>query len=95
MNRKYFVLFSFFLLWFDLQSQVISAFQNDTSLFFKILRSDTSGHKSISNGKSLIISFNNKYSKNSKEVGVAYFCSGLSYRKANQIDSAIIQFQKA
>ena len=95
MNCKYFVLFSFVLLWFDLQSQVISAFQNDTSLFFKILRSDTSGHKSISNGKSLIISFNNKYSKNSKEVGVAYFCSGLSYRKANQIDSAIIQFQKA
>ena len=50
MNCKYFVLFSFVLLWFDLQSQVVSTFENDTISFFQIYKSDTSGAKTIENG---------------------------------------------
>jgi tetratricopeptide (TPR) repeat protein len=95
MSRNLLLLICFFFLLIDLHSQSTLAFEADTSLFFKILKNDSEGQKSIANGKSLIASFTNTYGKNSKEVGVAYFCSGLSYKKANQIDSAIIQFQKS
>ena len=95
MNRNYFVLFSFVLLWFHIQSQVVSTFENDTISFFQMYKSDKSGAKSIENGKALIKTFTDQYGKNAKETGVAYFCSGLSYKKAKQIDTAIIQFKKA
>jgi CHAT domain-containing protein/tetratricopeptide (TPR) repeat protein len=94
-NYKYFILFSIVLLLFDIQSQVVSTFENDTALFFQIYKSDKSGVKSIENGKALIKTFTDRYGKNAKETGVAYFCSGLSYKKAKQIDTAIIQFKKA
>ncbi len=95
MNRNYYVLFSFVLLWFHIQSQVVSTFENDTISFFQMYKSDKSGAKSIENGKALIKTFTDQYGKHAKETGVAYFCSGLSYKKAKQIDTAIIQFKKA
>jgi len=95
MSRKLFLFICFSFVILDLHSQSVVTFENDTALFFQIYKSDKLGGKSIESAKSLIKTFTDQYGKNAKETGVAYFCSGLAYKNSNQIDSAIIQFQKA
>ena len=96
MQRNFSFIFLFLLLFVsNTKAQNQNSFESDTSLFFKTLKSDNYGKESNAVAKSLISNFTIKYGKNSKEAGIAYHCSGLSYKQFNNIDSAIIQFKKA